>query len=310
MEVHQSNAEPWRVTLVDTGEATHDRRAAASACCDYVGDEDFCFTYGDGVADVDIARADRLPPRARRARDGHRGAAAGPLRRAGDRGRPGHRLRARSRTATAAGSTAASSSCRPRSVDYIDGDDDGLGAASRSSGSPRDGQLAAFEHDGFWQPMDTLRDKRQLQELWDSGEAPWKTCGSRPRRSGAAGACSSPATPASRAAGSRSGCSALGAEVTGLSRRASRPTRRSSSWRGVGATACATVRADVRDARRGAARASPTRGPRSCSTWPPSRSCARSYAEPRRDLRDQRDGHGERARGGARARRACAPWST
>ena len=118
-----SNAEPWRVTLVDTGEETHDRRPPASASRDYVEDDEaFCFTYGDGVADVDIARADRLPPRARQAGDGHRRAAAGPLRRARASTATACAASTRSRAATAAGSTAASSCCRRSVLDCIDGD--------------------------------------------------------------------------------------------------------------------------------------------------------------------------------------------
>ena len=109
----------------------------------------FCFTYGDGVADVDIARADRLPPRARQARDGHRGAA----RRAasarwsidGDRG---DRLRREAARATAAGSTAASSCCRPR-CSTTSTATTRSGSASRWSGWPRDGQLMAYRARGL-----------------------------------------------------------------------------------------------------------------------------------------------------------------
>ena len=84
MEVHQRKAEPWRVTLVDTGEDTL-TGGRLKRVADYVEDEEaFCFTYGDGVADVDITRRDRLPQAARQAGHRHRRAAAGPLRRAAD----------------------------------------------------------------------------------------------------------------------------------------------------------------------------------------------------------------------------------
>ena len=173
MEVHRSEAEPWRVTLVDTGEATM-TGGRLQRVLPYVGDEDFCFTYGDGVADVDISRADRLPPRART-----RAPQSPPC------SRPGASARStstddwcatsrRSRAATAAGPTAASSCSRPSVARHLDGD------ATVWEQEPmrqlaREGQLASYRHHGFWQAMDTLRDRNQLEQLWRSGEAPWRT---------------------------------------------------------------------------------------------------------------------------------------
>jgi glucose-1-phosphate cytidylyltransferase len=130
MEVHQQRAEPWRVTLVDTGEHTDDRRPPARVAAKLRGgDEAFCFTYGDGVADVDISATGRLPPRARQGSHAHRRTAAGRFGALDMDGKRVARFR-KSRAATAAGSTAASS-CSPKVIDLIAGDTDHLGAASR-----------------------------------------------------------------------------------------------------------------------------------------------------------------------------------
>ena len=162
------------MTLVDTGEDTM-TGGRLKRVADYVRDEEaFCFTYGDGVGDVDIAASIAFHKRARQAGHGHRGAAAGPLRRAASSTATQvqrlHREAARRRRA---GSTAASSCCRRAASTCIDGD------ATSWEGEPlvglaRDGELMAFAHTGFWQPMDTLRDKNLLEELWQSGKAPWK----------------------------------------------------------------------------------------------------------------------------------------
>ena len=102
MEVHEHNAEPWRVTLVDTGDDTL-TGGRLKRVADYIKDEEaFCFTYGDGVADVDIARGDRLSPQPRQAGDGHRGAAARPLRRPASSRATRSPASSRSRAATAA----------------------------------------------------------------------------------------------------------------------------------------------------------------------------------------------------------------
>ncbi len=173
MEVHQKNAEPWRVTLVDTGEDSMTggrlRRVA-----DYLRDEDcFCFTYGDGVADIDIAAeiafhrshgkqatvtAVQPPGRYGALRlDGH--ARRRLHREAARRRRPHQRRLLRS---LAARSRSDRRAMRP------------AGSTSRSTGLAKDGELMAYVHSGFWQPMDTLRERNLLEELWQSGRAPWK----------------------------------------------------------------------------------------------------------------------------------------
>jgi len=172
MQVHQRNAEPWKVTLIDTGENTLTggrlRRVA-----DYVKDDDaFCFTYGDGISDIDISALMNF-----------------------------HRKHKKLATITAVQPPGRYGSIdiqndlvnnfiekpkgdggwinggffvlSPKCIDYIDSDQ------SSWEGNPleklaKEAQLGAFMHKGFWQPMDTLRDKNLLEELWGSGHAPWK----------------------------------------------------------------------------------------------------------------------------------------
>ncbi len=171
VRVHQSSAEPWSVTLVDTGEqtATGGRLKRVGS---YLGDEDFCFTYGDGVSDVDvtaliafhrkqgtiatitatqppgrfgvltmddakIVRFEEKPP--------------------GDGGwvNGGYFVLSR------------------KAIDYIEGDDT-VWEREPMERLAKDGALSAYLHRGFWQPLDTLRDKTLLNDLWASGKAPWK----------------------------------------------------------------------------------------------------------------------------------------
>ena len=173
MEVHQRNAEPWRVTLVDTGEETL-TGGRLKRVADHIGDEEaICFTYGDGVADVDIARQiafhrqhGKLATITAVQPPGRYGA----LHIEGDRV-AGFTEKPRGDGGLINGGFFVLS---PKCLDLI--------ADDRSSweGQPltqlaEQGQLMAFAHNGFWQPMDTLRDKNHLDALWDSGKAPWKT---------------------------------------------------------------------------------------------------------------------------------------
>jgi len=172
MEVHQRHAEPWRVTLVDTGEQTL-TAGRLKRVARYIEDEEaFFFTYGDGVADIDMAAqlafhrghgkwatvASVLPP-------GRYGA----LLTEGDRV-AGFLEKPRGDGGRINGGFFVLS---PNVLGHIEGD------ASSWEGEPlarlaREGQLMAFAHRGFWQPMDTLRDKNLLEELWAGGAAPWK----------------------------------------------------------------------------------------------------------------------------------------
>ncbi len=171
MEVHQSMAEPWRVTLVETGEETM-TGGRLQRVLGYVDDGDFCFTYGDGVADVDISALMTF----------HRehGAiatvtAVQPPGRFGAMEVDGDRIlrfqeKPRGDGAWINGGFFVLS---PEVGRYLDGDDT-VWEQEPLRRLAEDGQLSSFRHKGFWQPMDTLRDKRHLEELWESGEAPWK----------------------------------------------------------------------------------------------------------------------------------------
>lgn len=172
MEVHQKNAEPWKVTLVDTGDDTL-TGGRLKRVADYVKEEDsFCFTYGDGVSDVDIAAEVAF-----------------------------HKAHGKLATVTAVQPPG-----RYGALQISNGVVDGFAEKPRGDGglinggffvlSPRclsriandqsswegeplaglalDGELMAFEHTGFWQPMDTLREKNLLEDLWQTGKAPWK----------------------------------------------------------------------------------------------------------------------------------------
>jgi len=172
MQVHQQKAEPWKVTLVDTGDDTM-TGGRLKRVASYLRDDDaFCFTYGDGVSDVDIGASVKFhrahgklatitavqPP-------GRYGA----LERCGDVV-TGFTEKPRGDGGMINGGFFVLS---PKCIDLIEGDAMSWESAPLTTLAQR-GELVAFEHQGFWQPMDTLRDKRQLEELWESGAAPWK----------------------------------------------------------------------------------------------------------------------------------------
>lgn len=172
MHVHHRKAEPWRVTLVDTGEETMTGGRLRYVADHVKGDEAFCLTYGDGVADVDVGGLIAF-----------------------------HRSHGRQATVTAVqppgrygalnmeGDAVAGFLEKPRGDGgWINGgffvlapscidrvaDDTTVWEAGPLMSLAEDGELMAFKHDGFWQPMDTLRDKNHLEDLWKSGQAPWK----------------------------------------------------------------------------------------------------------------------------------------
>jgi glucose-1-phosphate cytidylyltransferase len=171
MHVHQQHAEPWQVTLVDTGESTQTggrlKRVRA-----YVGDEDFCFTYGDGLSNVNVTR---LVEFHRRNGTIATLTAAQPPGRFGALDVDGTLITSFEEKPRGDGSyiNGGFFVLSPRAFDYIEGDDTvwERGPLERLA---RERQLSAFVHDGFWQPMDTLRDKNLLESLWQSGAAPWK----------------------------------------------------------------------------------------------------------------------------------------
>ncbi|MBC3885984.1 glucose-1-phosphate cytidylyltransferase [Undibacterium griseum] len=172
MEVHERHAEPWKVTLVDTGEDTMTGGRLKRVSRYIENDEAFCFTYGDGVSDVDIAASIAF-----------------------------HRQHGKDATVTAVlppgrygalereGSQVAGFIEKPRGDGgWINGgyfvlspnvlnrieNDSVSWEAEPLNGLAGQGQLMAYEHSGFWQPMDTLREKNLLEDLWQSGKAPWK----------------------------------------------------------------------------------------------------------------------------------------
>lgn len=172
MEVHQKHAEPWRVTLVDTGENSM-TGGRLKRVADYVKDEPaFCFTYGDGVADIDITSSIEL----------HRShgrlatvTAVQPPGRYGALRQTGQRVEGFTEKPRGDGGLISGGFfvLSPRCIDRIAGDATSW-EAEPLSGLAADGELMAYEHTGFWQPMDTLREKNLLEELWSSGRAPWK----------------------------------------------------------------------------------------------------------------------------------------
>lgn len=172
MKVHQRHAEPWRVTLVDTGEDTL-TGGRLKRIAEYVKDEDaFCFTYGDGVADIDIGKQILFHRQQGRYATV---TAVQPPGRYGALNMEGTAVRGFVEKPMGDGGwiNGGFFVLSPRCLGYIAGD------ASSWEGEPlariaAEGQLIAFEHTGFWQPMDTLRDKNHLEELWESGHAPWK----------------------------------------------------------------------------------------------------------------------------------------
>lgn len=175
MEVHEKKAEPWRVTVIDTGDSTMTGGRLARVA-DHLDEGPFCFTYGDGVADVDITRLVAF-----------------------------HREHGRQATLTAVqppgrygalafcggdGSLVAEFQEKPEgdgawinggffvleksAIGYITQGDATVWEREPMESLARNGELAAFKHHGFWRPMDTLRDMRELESLWSSGNAPWK----------------------------------------------------------------------------------------------------------------------------------------
>lgn len=172
MHVHEKRAEPWKVTLVDTGDnsMTGGRLLRVR---DYVKDDDaFCFTYGDGVSDVDISAEVKFhqshgsaatlmstyPPARFGLLETHEGTVTS------------FREKPRGESGAINGGFFVLS---PKVFDYLSNDAT-VWENEPLMGLAKDKQLLAYHHDGFWQPMDTLRDKQLLEELWSSDKAPWK----------------------------------------------------------------------------------------------------------------------------------------
>ena len=168
--VHQ-NTPDWRVHLVDTGLDTMTGGRIFNLR-DMLRDGRFMMTYGDGVGDVDITALVALPPLAREARDGHRGAPAGPVRCDRARRRPSDAVRREASDRRRLDQRGVLRVRARRARLRISGPDTSLEREVLEQ-LTADGELMAYRHDGFFQPMDTLREKRQLEELWQSGQPPW-----------------------------------------------------------------------------------------------------------------------------------------
>lgn len=173
MEIHERHTEPWRVTLVDTGDTTQTGGRLKRVRPYIENEEQFCFTYGDGVADIDITQQLAF----------HRShqkmatvAAVAPPGRFGSLGIVGDAVTSFVEKPMGDGGLINGGFfvLSPKVLDLIEGDD------SAWEDRPvqqliAQGQIMAFQHQGFWRPMDTLRDKTFLEDLWTSGQAPWKT---------------------------------------------------------------------------------------------------------------------------------------
>jgi glucose-1-phosphate cytidylyltransferase len=173
MEVHHRKAEPWKVTLVDTGDDTM-TGGRVKRIASYVKDESaFCLTYGDGVGDVNITeliafhKAQNVKATL---------TATIPPGRFGALDLVGKKVNSFREKPKGDGAMINGGFfvLSPQVIDYIK-DDQTIWEREPLEQLAEEGQLAAYQHEGFWQPMDTLRDKTHLEELWQSGQAPWKT---------------------------------------------------------------------------------------------------------------------------------------
>ena len=171
MDIHSKNTEPWKITLVDTGENTM-TGGRLKRVAKYIGDETFCFTYGDGLADIDINKLIKFH------KDSKRKATLTAVK---PPGRFGSLEFERGKVLSFKEKPKGDGSLinggffvlEPSVLEFIEGDactweDYPLKTLAESN------ELSAYFHDGFWQPMDMLRDKIYLESLWDNKKAPWK----------------------------------------------------------------------------------------------------------------------------------------
>jgi glucose-1-phosphate cytidylyltransferase len=174
MEVHRKNAEPWRITIVDTGEATM-TGGRLGRVADYIGNETFCFTYGDGVGDIDISGL--IAFHKAHGREATLTAVKPP-------GRYGALVLGENDIIGQFQEKPAGDGSwinggffvlEPSVIGRLVHGDATIWEREPLEGLAAEEQLFAFKHEGFWRPMDTLRDKIQLEEMWESGSAPWKT---------------------------------------------------------------------------------------------------------------------------------------
>lgn len=171
MEVHDNKTEPWRVTLIDTGEGTM-TGGRLKRIARYAGGNDFCMTYGDGVADIDISSLLAF----------HRAhgklatvTATRPPGRFGALGMSGSEVTHFEEKPMGDGGyiNGGFFVLSPKCFEYIEGDSTVWEQQPMRSLAER-GEMQAYTHNGFWHPMDTIRDKNYLESLWEAGKAPWK----------------------------------------------------------------------------------------------------------------------------------------
>jgi glucose-1-phosphate cytidylyltransferase len=173
MQVHQNKAEPWSVTLLDTGENTM-TGGRLKRVRDFVKEEEaFCFTYGDGVGNVDITRL--IEFHQSHGKQATLTATRPPGRYGAMKFGPGDRVEHFQEKPDGDGSwiNGGFFVLNPKVIERIEQNSTSW-EREPLAGLAKDRELVAFKHDGFWQPMDTLREKNLLNELWESGEAPWK----------------------------------------------------------------------------------------------------------------------------------------
>lgn len=171
MEVHEKHAEPWRVTLVDTGDNSM-TGGRLRRVRDYLDDQTFCFTYGDGVTNLNILETIKAHQESGKVATV---TAIQPPGRYGALDIQGTNVKSFQEKPAGDGAwiNGGFFVLEPNIFDYLHSDDDAF------EGSPlielaRAGELNAYQHNGFWQAMDTLRDKNQLESMWKSGNPPWK----------------------------------------------------------------------------------------------------------------------------------------
>jgi len=171
MEIHQNSSEPWKVTLVDTGEETM-TGGRIKRIKDYIGKEDFCLTYGDGVANVDISKLLEFHKK-------HGGlatlTATQPPGRFGALNLSGEKVKSFQEKPEGDGNwiNGGFFVLNHKAIDLIT-DDKTVWEKGPMEALAKDGNLHVYFHGGFWQPMDTLRDKNYLEDLWQNGKAPWR----------------------------------------------------------------------------------------------------------------------------------------
>ena len=172
MVVHQHNAESWKVTLVDTGDSAMTGGRLKNVRS-YLDNEDFCFTYGDGLGDIDIGELIKL----------HKSegtlatlTAVQPPGRFGAIKTDKNKIIGFQEKPEGDGGWVNGGFfiLSPKVIDYI-ADETTVWEASPMEKLAENGELSAYFHHGFWQPMDTLREKKYLEDLWKSGKAPWRT---------------------------------------------------------------------------------------------------------------------------------------